>query len=304
MKIVFIGTPSFAATALEALAAKYEVALVVTRPSKPRGRSKTLIDPEVKQTADRLGLKVIQPESINKEEAIESLKQAGADIFVVAAYGKIIKKEVLEIPKYFVNIHASLLPKYRGAAPINRAIMDGEKVTGISIMKVEEGLDTGGVCLKKEVEIKDKNAEELENELAEIGAQLICDFVELAKKDEVIFTPQDDSKATYADKISKENGKLDFKNMTAEQALHLIKGLSPKLGAFASIGDKVCKFYDAKLVKQKGTPGQVLSSRKELVIAFKEDALSILEIQAPGKKKMDIKSFLLGNKIAENEVFE
>ena len=304
MKIVFIGTPAFAATALKELANKYKVSLVVTRESKPRGRSKKLIDPEVKVVADELNISVIQPKSINAPDVVERLKSENADIFVVAAYGQIIKKEILDIPKYIVNIHASLLPKYRGAAPINRAIIDGEKETGISIMKVEEGLDTGDVALVEKVEIGDKNAEVLERELAQIGARLICDFVELAKENKVVFTPQDDAQSTYAEKISKETGKIDFEKLTAREGLNLIRGLYPSPGAFATLNENNYKFFEGEVVKGTGKPGEVLSSNKELIIAFKEDALSVKEIQAPGKKRMDIKSFLLGNKIERGEVFK
>ncbi len=301
MKIIYMGTPDFAVAPLVEINSKYEVVLVVTQVDAKKGRGKKLAPPPVKVAAEELGLEVYQTENINSQESIEYLKSKDADIFVVASFGQILKKEVLDIPKFYpINIHASLLPKYRGAAPVNMAIINGEEVTGISIMKMGEGLDDGDVALMLDHNIGDENAEDLTKSLSNLGARAIMGFLAQHESGEVKFSPQDHSKSTYVGKINKSMGEIDF-NSSSKSIVNLIKGLYPQPGAFTKIGDAVLKIYSGKVVEYSGNeqPGTVISSKKELIIKTEDGAVSVEELQLPGKKRMDIVSFLLGNPIEE-----
>lgn len=292
-----MGTPEIAVPVLEALNEKYEVSLVVTQEDARKGRGKKLLPPPVKEKAEELGIPVFQPHNINEDESISKLREEKADLFVVIAYGQIVKKEILDMPKECINIHASILPHLRGAAPINRAIIEGDRESGVSIMRMAEGLDTGDVGLVRKINIEGINAEELENKLASLSADTIIEFIEKYENGEIEFIPQDDSKSSYAKKINKKTGYIDFENMTSEEIINLINGLYPAPSASCMYEDKRFKIHEAKKLDGnfKGEPGEIIENNKKLYIKTTDGAISVERIQFPGKKAMDIKSFFLGN---------
>ena len=299
-----MGTPEFSVPILDRLNSLGEVALVVSQEDKRKGRGKKVTKTPVKVKAEELGLEVYQPQDVNSSDSIEILKEVGADIIVVVAYGQILKKEIIELPKkYIVNVHASLLPELRGAAPINRVIMEGKEKTGVSLMRVEEGLDSGAVSAVKEIEIAGMNAGELEEKLSLMGADLLEEFIRNVEGDKVNFIPQDESKKTYANKILKDDLILDFRD-NSKKLVNIIRGLSPHYGAKFSYEDKIYKIFDAEVVECSSdkVAGTILKSDNELLIKSGDGAISVKEIQAPGKRAMKIDAFLRGNKFAENYV--
>lgn len=304
MKFIFMGTPEFSVPILERLHKLGKVALVVSQEDKRKGRGKKFTKTPVKVKAEELGLEVYQPHDVNSEESIERLREVQADIIVVVAYGQILKREILDLPKkYIVNVHASLLPELRGAAPINRAIMEGKEKTGVSLMRVEEGLDSGAVSAVKEIDIKDMNAGELEDKLSLMGADLLEEFIREVEEDKVNFTPQDESKKTYADKILKDDLVLNFCDKS-KNLVNKIRGLSPHYGAKFSYEDKLYKIFAAEEIENSSDKkvGTIIKSDKELIIKTLDGAISVKEIQAPGKRAMRIDDFLRGNKFEENYV--
>lgn len=299
-----MGTPEFSVPILDRLNSLGEVALVVSQEDKRKGRGKKFTKTPVKVKAEELGLEIYQPQDVNSSDSLEILKEIGADIIVVVAYGQILKKEIIELPKkYIVNVHASLLPELRGAAPINRVIMEGKEKTGVSLMRVEEGLDSGAVSAVKEIEIEGMNAGELEEKLSLMGADLLEEFIRNVEGDKVNFIPQDESKKTYANKILKYDLILDFRD-NSKKLVNIIRGLSPHYGAKFSYEDKVYKIFDAEVVECSSdkVAGTILKSDNELLIKSGDGAISVKEIQAPGKRAMKIDDFLRGNKFAENYV--
>lgn len=304
MKIVYMGTPEFAVIPLVEISKIHDVALAVTQVDKRQGRGKKLNSPPVKIAAEKLNIPVYQTEDINSEESVELLKSVGADIFVVAAFGQILKEEVLNIPRFYpINIHASILPAYRGASPINRAIIEGERVTGVSVMKMGPGLDDGDVALVKEYEIGEENAEELTMSLSKLGAEAIVEFLNLHERGNVEFYPQDHTKSTYAGKIDKSMGEIDF-SQPGEKIVNLVRGLYPKPGAHTVLDGVNLKVYDAHILQcdEAVAPGTVVGSRDSLVVKTCDGAISIDELQLPGKKRMDAGSFLRGNSIPEGTI--
>lgn len=299
-----MGTPEFSVPILDRLNNLGEVALVVSQEDKRKGRGKKFTKTPVKIKAENLGLEVFQPADVNSEDSINKLREVNADIIVVVAYGQILSREIIDIPKkYIVNVHASILPKLRGAAPINRAIIEGHKKTGVSLMKVEEGLDSGAVSSVKEIEIKNMNAGELEDKLSLMGADLLEEFINEVEENKVKFTEQDDSKKTYANKILKNDLILDFHD-NSKNIVNKVRGLSPHYGAKFNYDDKVYKIFDAEEIENSAieVPGTILNSDKKLIIKTKDGAISVKVIQAPGKKAMGIDDFLRGNKFEENYV--
>ena len=299
-----MGTPEFSVPILDRLNNLGEVALVVSQEDKRKGRGKKFTKTPVKIKAENLGLEVFQPADVNSEDSINKLREVNADIIVVVAYGQILSREIIDIPKkYIVNVHASILPKLRGAAPINRAIIEGHKKTGVSLMKVEEGLDSGAVSSVKEIEIKNMNAGELEDKLSLMGADLLEEFINEVEENKVKFTEQDDSKKTYANKILKNDLILDFYD-NSKNIVNKVRGLSPHYGAKFNYDDKVYKIFDAEEIENSAieVPGTILNSDKKLIIKTKDGAISVKVIQAPGKKAMGIDDFLRGNKFEENYV--
>lgn len=296
-----MGTPDFAVKTLERLNEIGEVALVITQGDKKKGRGKKLLPPPVKSRAIELGLEVYQPENINSQESIEKLIEVKADLFVVAAFGQILSESILNIPKYSINVHASLLPEYRGAAPINRAILDGKSKTGITIMKMAKGLDTGDMAIKKEIEIENLDAGELEDKLAELGADAIEEFISKFKEGSLEFIPQDDSKSSYAEKIDKNTFDIDFKNQKTEDILNLIRAASPKFGAKTKYKGEMLKIFKARSfsTEKEEKSGVIIQSQRKIVVSTLDGAIELLEIQVPNKKKMKVEDFLRGNEIEE-----
>lgn len=307
MKIVFMGTPDFAVGALEALVeAGHEVAAVVTQPDKPKGRGKEMQQTPVKVCALKHNIEVFQPVKIKTPEAVEVLKGYGADLFVVAAFGQILSKEILEMPKFgCVNIHASLLPKYRGAAPIQWAILDGEKETGVTIMQMNEGLDTGDMLTKVIVPIEDTDTgESLFDKLAEAGAKLLIETIPQIEAGTVTPMPQDDSLSTYAKMIKKEMGLIDWKK-EAVVLERLVRGMNSWPSAYTHFNGKTLKVWEAAVEAENKSvaAGTVVEVTKDSIkVQTGADLLVLKQIQLEGKKRMDVAAFLLGYKVETGTV--
>ncbi|MDO4882601.1 MAG: methionyl-tRNA formyltransferase [Oscillospiraceae bacterium] len=299
MRIVYMGTPDFAVPALEKLAQSpdYTVAAVFTQPDKPKGRKMVMTPPDVKVCAEKLGIPVFQPSSMRSEEAYNSLKELNPDVIVVAAYGQILPKAVLDLPKFgCVNIHGSLLPKYRGAAPIQQSVLDGEKVTGVTTMLMDVGLDTGDILLKAETEIgENETAGELFDRLAVLGGELIVETLDKLEKGEIIPQKQDESLATHTSKITKDLCPIDF-NKTAYEVHNKVRGLNPWPVAVTEISGKTVKVYSSRVSDLTGEPGTILSL-KPFVIACGDKSVELIEIQPQGKKRMTAQAFLAGHKL-------
>lgn len=307
MNVIFMGTPEFAVPALQKLHEQgHNVKLVVTQPDKPSGRGKKIKKSEVKEKAEQLRLNIFQPDKIKRKENIEILKSYAPDIIVVVAYGQILNKEILTIPKYgCINVHASLLPKLRGAAPLNWAIINGEKKTGITIMQMDEGLDTGSMYLKEEVEIdEDMNAGELHDILMYKGAELLIETLNKLEKNEVVPQKQDSSLYTYAPMFNNENRKINW-SLNAKNIHDLIRGLSPWPTAYFTMDEKTVKVYKSKYISDDldYEPGYVIKANNEGIFVKAKDGIVILkEIQMPGKNKMTVEAYLRGNKFPEHIV--
>lgn len=308
MKTVFMGTPDFAAVILKALAeSRHQVMFAVTQPDKARNRGKKIQYTPVKELALKKGIDVLQPEKVRgNEELFNILKNCSPDIIVVAAYGQILPKEILELPKYgCINVHASLLPKLRGAAPIQRAILEGDRTTGVTIMQMAEGLDTGDMLLKESVEIGRMNYSQLHDRLAEIGSRLLLETLDMIEEGRVHPEKQDDSISTYAHMISKQDGKISFEK-SPEEIERLIRGFDPWPGAFCSYEDMTMKLWKAEPLKETTEgikPGTVISAdERGIKIACGGRAIMVTEIQVPGKKRVEVKEYLKGNRIAAGTV--
>lgn len=302
MKIVFMGTPDFAVGALTRLyEAGHEITLVVTQPDKPKGRSKLYVPSPVKEEAMRLGIEVFQPDRIKKSENVEVLRQYEADVFVVAAFGQILSKEILDMPKYgSINIHASLLPMYRGAAPIQWAILNGEKEAGVTIMQMDEGLDTGDMLLSDRIPIEDTDtADSLHDKLSDMGANLIVTALEKLEKGELKRTPQPEGPLFYASMIKKEDGALDFSE-TAEKIDLKIRAFQSWPGTFCFLNDTLIKISQG--IKHEGNSemkaGEVCEvGKNSFFVQTGEGRIEVLRIQPQGKKDMSVHDYLLGKKI-------
>ena len=308
MNIVFMGTPDFARVSLEKIIeAGHNVVLVVTQPDKEKGRGKLLQESDVKICAKEHSIPVFQPEKIKLEENVEFLRKIEADIFVVAAFGQILSKEILDMPKYgCVNIHASLLPEYRGAAPIQWSIIDGKNKTGVSIQQMDIGVDTGDIISSQEVEItEEETGGSLFDKLAVTGAQLIIKTLEDIEKGNVTKVPQDNDKSTYAKMLTKEMGKINF-NKSAKEINCLIRGCNPWPSAYTMYNGKTVKIWEAVPTDDlcDAKPGTVVKVTKDsIIVKCKEQSLRVDEIQLEGKKRMKVHDFLLGYKVIEGEVF-
>lgn len=306
MKIVFMGTPDFAASALEALIlAGHEITAVVTQPDKPKGRSKELMPSPVKECAIRYGLPVFQPVRIKRPEAIEELKKYEADIYVVAAFGQILSQEILDMPKYgSVNIHASLLPKYRGASPIQHVIIDGEEKTGITIMQMDAGIDTGDMLYKKEVVIENTdNFETLHDKLAAAGAQAIVEALPLLEAGKLLPEKQKEEESSHVTMIGKEMGRLDF-SREAVVLDRLIRGFNPWPSAFTAYKGKQLKVWEAHIedIDTDAACGEIVEvTKNEIKVQTGKWLLCITSLQLEGKKRMSTHDFLLGVKVAVGE---
>ena len=301
MKIIFMGTPEFAVPSLNALlSSKKDVAAVVTQPDKPSGRGKKLTPPPVKVLALNSGVKVLQPEKLKDEAFLNTLKEINPDIIVVAAYGKILPSKILHLPRYgCINVHASLLPKYRGAAPISWAIINGEKETGITIMQMDEGLDTGSILLQKGIEItKEDTAGTLSNKLSKIGAELLIEGLNAIEKGEIKPITQDNSKTSYAPMLKKEDGQINW-TKGAEDIYNMVRGMDPWPGAFTYYKGELWKVWKVRHGDTgKGLAGEILAADKDRIdVASKDNVISIIEIQPANKKRMTVSVFLRGHKV-------
>lgn len=299
--IVFMGTPDFAVSTLDYLNKNHNVIMVVSQPDRINRRGKKVSYSPVKKYALDNNLKLIQPENINSEESIRILSALDIDYIVVVAYGQIIKSQVRELAKKkIVNVHASLLPKYRGAAPIHWAIMNRDKETGVTIMEVSEGLDKGKMYLKDSTLIENKNLSQLHDELAEMGGKLTLKYIEENEKDQIIGTIQDEALATYAKKINKDMAVLDFEDVNRD--LGKIKGLFPKPGASFSYKGQRVKALDgeiySKIKDPKTEKGTIISVENNgFLVNSSNGVLKITEVQFPGKKPMLVEDYLKGNEI-------
>lgn len=307
MNIIFMGTPDFAVGALEAIiAAGHNIQLVVTQPDKAQGRSKELKPPAVKVCAMEHNLPVFQPERIKKEEAVAVLKQYEADLYVVAAFGQILSRAILDLPKFgCVNIHASLLPKYRGAAPIQWAVIDGVEKTGITIQQMNEGVDTGDILLQKEYCLaKDETGASLFDRLCDLGAEAIVEAIAKIEEGSIVPVKQNEAEATYAKMLTKAMGEIDF-SKEAVVIERLIRGLNSWPSAYTYYKGKSMKIWRAEVVSNEADEakaGTVIAKDKEsFTIACEKDALRVLEIQPEGKRRMSVKDFMLGCKVELGE---
>ncbi|MBR5285993.1 MAG: methionyl-tRNA formyltransferase [Clostridia bacterium] len=300
MKIVFMGTPDFAVASLEAICESgHEIALVVTQPDRPKGRGYTLTPSPVKQYALDKGIEVIAPESLKDESVLEKLRSTDADIFLVTAYGRILKKEILDMPKIgCFNVHASLLPYWRGAAPINRAIMSGDTIGGITLQFMAEGVDTGDIALVKVLAIDDAwCAGDYHDALMALSKDAVSEFLVLASKNEIPRRAQEHEKATHAAKIGNDDAYLTF-DESARDARNRIRGLSPFPGSFFFLNGKRIKVRNAILGNGKGEVGTVISTDNGgIEIACKEGSVILTTICPEGKGVCDCASYLRGNKI-------
>ncbi|NLL30520.1 MAG: methionyl-tRNA formyltransferase [Clostridiales bacterium] len=306
MKIVFMGTPDFAVPTLKKLISTYGVESVFTQPDKPKGRGKKVSFSQVKEVALKNNIEIFQPVKLkNDREAIEYLKSLKPDFIIVVAYGQILTKEVLDIPKYgCINLHASLLPKYRGAAPINWAIIKGEKVSGNTTMLMDVGLDTGDMLLKDEVEITENmTAGELHDILNERGAELVIKTIEGLLDNSITPIKQPEETNLYAKMLNKELGKIEWNN-SAKDIHNLIRGLNPWPIAHTTYKDKNMKIFESALVNESSSkdPGTIIDvSKAGIKVATGEGVLLIKKIQFPNGKPLTIEQYINGNKIEINE---
>ena len=289
MKTVFMGTPDFAAEVLRRLYdSENSVELVITQPDRAKNRGKKIQPTPVKALAEEHQTPVYQPEKIRKDEqVIEKLKDVSPDVIVVAAYGQILPEEILGLPKYgCINVHASLLPRLRGASPIQHAIINGDEKTGVTIMQMAKGLDTGDMLTKAEIEIGSMNGQQLHDALAKIGGDLLIETLRLINDGKVVPEPQDEALATYAGMISKKDGKIDF-NKSPDEIERLIRGFDPWPGAFCSLDGETVKIWRANAIEEtsENKPGTVVfADETGIGICCGGKILKVTEIQAPGKK--------------------
>lgn len=307
MKVIFMGTPDFSVGTLEALVeAGHEVVLAVTQPDKPKGRGKEMQFTPVKECAIKYGIPVFQPVKVREASCIEELRKYEADIMIVVAFGQILPKEILEMTPYgCVNVHASLLPKYRGAAPIQWAIIDGETVTGVTTMQMDEGLDTGDMLLTTVVPIEEQETGgSLFDKLALEGANLCVKTMQALEEGTVTPVPQGETTTSYAKMIKKQLGNIDW-TKTAIEIERLIRGLTPWPSAYTNWNEKVMKIWSAKVVEgnSESAPGTIVKVEKDaFYVQTGADWLKVCEVQIPGKKRMNAEAFLRGYEVKEQDV--
>ncbi len=309
MRIVFMGTPDFSVPVLEALVQEgHEVVQVVTQPDKPKGRGKSVLMTPVKEKALALGLPVWQPERIRRPEAVEQLKELAPDVIVVVAFGQILSRQVLDIPRLgCVNVHASLLPKYRGAAPIQWAILDGETCTGVTTMLMDEGIDTGDMLEKLEVPIApDETGGSLHDKLSRAGAELIRSTLRRLEAGTLVPEPQTEEGTCYARMLTKTMGDIDW-NMDAAAIERLIRGLNPWPSAYTHLDGRTLKIWKAQVREgnPEGVCGQIVETgRDSISVKTGNGVLVLQEVQLEGKKRMDAGAFLRGFPLKAGTVLE
>ena len=299
MRVIFMGTPDFSVGTLEALIeADHEVCLVVTQPDRPKGRGKEMQFTPVKETAVAHGIPVFQPERVRRPECVEELRKYQADVIVVVAFGQILPKEILELTPYgCINVHASLLPKYRGAAPIQWAIIDGEETTGVTTMQMDEGLDTGDMILKREIPIRpDETGESLHDKLAAAGAALLIETLEALEEGTAVFEHQGETPTKYAKMLTKDLGKIQWKKSACEIE-RLVRGLNSWPSAYTDWDGKVMKIWQAEVLEEESSanPGTITRVEKDAFsVQTGKGQLLVKELQIPGKKRMETGAFLRG----------
>ena len=300
MRLVFMGTPEFAVPTLDALVATgHQIVAVYTQPDRPKGRGQKLGMPPVKEAALRFGLPVHQPERIKAPEVVAELQTMAPEVMVVVGYGQIIPQSILDIPANgILNVHASLLPKYRGAAPIQWAIANGEQTTGITIMKIDAGLDTGDMLSKRSVEVQGHSAISLGPILAREGAELLVET--LTRLSSIVPERQDHAQSTYAPILKKEDGHIHW-NTTSREILNRIKGLQPWPGCYGFLRGQRFHIWDARLRDQELQPGCLAKTVSGLAVGCGQGALELLEVQLEGKKRMQASAFLNGFSLEQGE---
>lgn len=309
MRVVFVGTPDFAVGTLrEIIKAGHEVVAVVTQPDKPKGRGGAMSMSAVKEAALEYNLEVLQPVKAREEDFVNKLRTYDADVFVVVAFGQILTKEILDMPKYgCINVHASLLPRYRGASPIQWAVIDGCEYSGVTTMQMDEGIDTGDILMVEKVKLDEKETGgSLFDRLSDVGAKLLVKTLEAAQNGELKPVKQDESKATCVKMFSKSFGKIDF-NKPAQEIERLIRGLNPWPSAFTYINGKMLKIWDADVSGEYDVSGKqngevVLVTKDAFVIKCAQSCLVVNEVQLEGKKRMKTGDFLRGNALSVKTV--
>lgn len=305
MNVVYMGTPEFAVPPLQAIInANHTVTGVFTQPDKPKGRGYVLTPPPVKECALQHNIPVFQPKSMKDGEALEILKELNPDVIVVVAFGKILPKDILQLPKYgCINVHASLLPKYRGAGPIQWCVLNGEAETGVTTMLMAEGLDTGDMLLKSVTKIgENETAGQLHDRLSEMGASLITQTLEKLQQGEITPEKQDDSQSNYAPMLTKELCKIDW-SKSAQEIHNQVRGLNPWPVAVATVNGKRVKIYSTQLCNKNGTAGKVISL-EPLTVACGENSVIISELQPEGKKRMNAQDYVRGYRLTTDTIFE
>ncbi len=305
MRLVYMGTPSFAVPPLRALAASnHQIAAVVTRTDKPAGRGRGLSAPAVKLAAQELGLPVYQPKRVREPEFIETLKQLAPDAIIVAAYGQILPKAVLELPRYgCINIHASLLPAYRGAAPINWSIIRGDRETGVTIMLMDEGMDTGGLLLEESIPIDPQDtAGTLNEKLSRLGAEVIMKALPGIEAGTLTPGPQDNTKASMAPLLKKQDGLIDW-TLSAQEIANRTRGFSPWPGAYTFLDGAMIKVLQAEPLPGTGQPGAIAVENNGLVVGTGKGLLRLVQVQPAGKKPMTAADFVRGHRGIERKIF-
>ncbi len=305
MRVVFLGTPEFAVPSLKALISSgHEVAAVFTQPDRPKGRGNQVMESPVKTAARSAGIAVLQPERIRRPENVEVLRSLAPDLMVVVGYGQIIPQAIIDLPLHgILNVHASLLPKYRGAAPIQWAIANGETVTGVTIMQIDAGLDTGDMLLKAPVPIEPaETAPELSAQLAPLGAQLLCDAIGRIAANSIRREKQNDAEATYAPVLRKEDGCIDW-SRPASEIYNRLRGFTPWPGAYTTFRGQHLQLQKARVAENLQLSPGTLHSEKRVLFAGcgKDSSLQLLEVQLSGKRRMPVEEFLNGYRPREGE---
>ncbi|MGD8229113.1 MAG: methionyl-tRNA formyltransferase, partial [Desulfobacteraceae bacterium] len=308
-RLIFMGTPQFAVPTLKALIDKgHEIRAVVTQPDRPKGRGRKRVPSPVKELALTHQIEVLQPQRVSDDHFCDQIREMGPDMAIVVAFGQILKKNLLSIPDWgVINIHASLLPKYRGAAPIQWAILNNESKTGLTVMRMDEGLDTGPILFQKEVPIlEDETAGELHDRLSELAGELIVETLTHMAKTQVKEIPQDDSLASYAPKIEKRDSLVNWKQ-PATKISCLIRALDPRPGAYTLLEGRQIKLFSSTVVDRSGldgVPGRVVRHTKKAIhVEAGQGMIGIREIQYPGRKRLSIPEFLRGFPLPEGTIF-
>jgi methionyl-tRNA formyltransferase len=296
VRVVFMGTPAFAVPTLERVAERHEIVAAYTSPDRPAGRGGRLKTSAVKDAAQRLGIQVVQPETVRDTHEVERLRGLAPDVVCVAAYGLLLPRDVLDVPNLgALNVHASLLPKHRGAAPVERAVLEGDDVTGVSIMRMEETLDTGPVAARASVAVDDMTADALLTVLAELGADLLVAVLDDLAAGTLVWEPQDDAAATYAEKITKEDVRLEPR-LTARDALRRVRASSKRAAARVSACDTELRVLAARPSGRRVGPGEFEVVDGTLVLGFADGALEILEVHPANRAAMTAEAFVCGTK--------